>query len=234
MKLGGFLASAFVRNWMSTLDYQMDLTEPGLDPSFPECQGKKIYIFWHEYILYPLYLYGRCNLAMLLSQHSDAEILSHAGRYLGFDAVRGSTNRGGVKALLQLLKKGEQMHLTITPDGPRGPRRTLSLGAVFLASRLGRPLVPVGFGYDSPWRFNTWDRFAIPRPFSRARQIAGPEILISPRADRDELELARQQVEARLNCLTEEAEHWAASGTRRPGQVRKIRCPAAIPLRKVA
>ena len=225
-KGGGFLASALIRNWMSKLDYKMVLYNPTLDPSFPECDGKKIYIFWHEYILYPIYLYGRCNLVMLLSQHGDAEILSYAAGHLGFDAVRGSTNRGGIAALRQLLKKGRQMHLTITPDGPRGPRRTMSLGTVYLASRVGLPLVPVGFGYDRPWRFGSWDRFAVPRPFSRARHVIGPEIHVPKRLDRDGLEHFRKRVEELLNHVTGEAERWAEARVRKEGQVPKTRSPA--------
>ena len=98
-KLGGLLGSAAVRAWMGTLDYKVAYYDPAIDPVSPECRGQKIYIFWHEYILFPLYLRGHCNLAMLLSRHRDAEILSHAAHHLGFDFVRGSTNRGGVAAL---------------------------------------------------------------------------------------------------------------------------------------
>ena len=78
---------------------------------------------------------------MLLSRHRDAEILSYAAYHLGFDFVRGSTNRGGAAALRQLLAKSRHMHLTITPDGPRGPRRHMAPGPIFLASKLGLPLV---------------------------------------------------------------------------------------------
>ncbi len=90
--------------------------------------ARKIYIFWHEYILYPLYLRGHCNLSMLLSQHLDAEVLSHVGAHMGFDFVRGSSSRGGAAALRELLAKSRKMNLTITPDGPRGPRRRLAQG----------------------------------------------------------------------------------------------------------
>ena len=89
---------------------------------------------------------------MLLSRHRDAEILSHAAYHLGFDFVRGSTNRGGVAAIRELLEKSRHMHLTITPDGPRGPRRKLAPGSIYLASKLGLPLVVMGYGYDRPWR----------------------------------------------------------------------------------
>jgi lysophospholipid acyltransferase (LPLAT)-like uncharacterized protein len=217
-KLGGLLASAAVRHWMATLDYKAAYYDLRVDPLFPFCSGQKIYIFWHEYILFPLYLRGHCNLAMLLSQHRDAEILSHVAHHLGFEFVRGSTNRGGVGALRELLRRSQHMHLTITPDGPRGPRRRLAPGAVYLASRLGLPLVLMGWGYDRPWRFNSWDRFALPRPGSRARAVVSPEISVPPNLDRDGLEHFRQRIEDLLNRLTIEAEAWAESDTRRIGQ----------------
>ena len=217
-RVGGLLGAAGVRAWMRTLDYKVAYYDPAVDPIFPECQGQKIYIFWHEYILFPLFLRGHCNFAMLLSRHRDAEILSHAAHHLGFEFVRGSTNRGGVAAIRELLRKSKRMHLTITPDGPRGPRRRLAPGAIFLASRLGLPLVVMGYGYDRPWRARSWDRFAIPRPFSRARAVPSGEIFIPPDLDRDGLEHFRVKIENLLNALTLEAETWAASGTAKLGQ----------------
>jgi lysophospholipid acyltransferase (LPLAT)-like uncharacterized protein len=218
-KVGGLLASSAVRWWMGTLDYKVAYYDRAIDPVFAECRGQKIYIFWHEYILFPLFLRGHCNLAMLLSRHRDAEILSHIAGHLGFAFVRGSTNRGGVSALRQLLARSREMHLTITPDGPRGPRRRLAPGCVYLASKLGLPLVAMGYGYDRPWRIRSaWDRFAVPRPHCRARAIPSGEIFVPPDLDRDGLEHFRRQIEALLNRLTTEAETWAASGARRPGQ----------------
>ncbi|MDZ7616289.1 MAG: lysophospholipid acyltransferase family protein [Patescibacteria group bacterium] len=217
-RIGGLLSSAAVRAWMSTLDYKVAYGDPAVDPIFPQCRGQKIYIFWHEYILCPLFLRGHCNFAMLLSRHRDAEVLSHVAHHLGFEFVRGSTNRGGVAALRELLRKSQQMHLTITPDGPRGPRRRLAPGAVFLASKLELPLVVMGYGYDRPWRARSWDRFAVPRPCSRARVVASGEIFIPPKLDRDGLEHFRVEIETLLNSLTLEAEAWAESGTRKVGQ----------------
>jgi lysophospholipid acyltransferase (LPLAT)-like uncharacterized protein len=219
-KLGGLLGSAAVRWWMNTLDYKVAYYDRTIDPVFPECQGQKIYIFWHEYILFPFYLRGHCNMAMLLSRHRDAEILSHAAHHMGFQFVRGSTNRGGVAALRELLARSREMHLTITPDGPRGPRRQLAPGCVYLASKLGLPLVVMGYGYDRPWRVRSaWDQFAIPRPCSRARAIPSGEIFIPPDLDRQGLEHYRQKIERLLNYLTSEAESWAASGSRKLGQM---------------
>lgn len=218
--LGGLLGTQAIRLWMSTLHYRIAYHDPALDPGSPHCRGQKIYLFWHEYILLPLYMRGHCNLAMLLSRHRDAEILSHVARHMGFSFVRGSTNRGGVAALRELFRTGRQMHLTITPDGPRGPRRRMAPGPIYLASRLGLPLVLLGFGYDRPWRAErAWDRFAVPRPWSRARVVVAPEMFVPPELDRDEIEGFRLKAEAALGQTTAEAETWAESGASKPGQM---------------
>lgn len=229
-KLGGLLGATAIRTWMSTLDYRIAYYDRSIDPVFPECKGQKIYIFWHEYILFPIYLRGHCNLTMLLSRHRDAEILSYAAYHLGFDFVRGSTNRGGVAAIRELLEKSRHKHLTLTPDGPRGPRRILAPGSIYLASKLGLPLVVMGFGFDRPWRVRSaWDQFAIPRLFSRARAIPSHEIFIPSNLDRDGLEYYRQKIEQLLNRLTLEAETWAESGTRKIGQMNFERRGAPLP-----
>jgi lysophospholipid acyltransferase (LPLAT)-like uncharacterized protein len=213
-RLGGFLAAHGVRGWMSTLDYQGAFYDPTVDSAHPECQGQKIYIFWHEYILFPLYLRGHNNLAMLLSRHQDAETLSYAAHHLGYEFVRGSSRKGGAAALRELLRRSERMHLAITPDGPRGPRRTLAQGPIYLSSKLGLPLVAMGFGFENPWRMPTWDRFALPKPGTRARGVVSPAIQIPRDLDRDGMEHYRVEVERLLNRLTNEAESWAKSGRR--------------------
>jgi lysophospholipid acyltransferase (LPLAT)-like uncharacterized protein len=229
-KFAALLGATAVRAWMDTLDYRVLFYDPDVDPASPRCRGQKIYIFWHEYILFPFAMRGNCNLAMLLSRHRDAEVLSYAARIMGFDFVRGSTNRGGVAALRQLLEKSRQMHLAITPDGPRGPRRQLAPGPVFLASKLGIPLVAMGVGYDRPWRTPTWDRFAIPRPCSRAHCILSPELHVPAELDRDGTEHFRLKVEQLLNRLCDEAEAWAVTGARRPGQLTPRRAtPPLLP-----
>jgi len=215
-KFGGLGAAALIRHWMGTLDYRVAYYDPSVDPARPEWDGQKIYIFWHEYILFPIFLRGHCHLTMLLSQHRDADLLSRVAGHLGFDFVRGSTTRGGAKALRELLRKSQQMNLTITPDGPRGPRRQLAQGPIYLASKLGLPIVAMGFGYDRPWRLPSWDRFAVPKPYSRARTVVSPAIHIAPGLSREALEAERRRIEGMLNVLSTEAEQWAASGLRKP------------------
>lgn len=215
---GGLIAAKGIRAWMKTMEYRGIFYDRTFDPMYGSEQPR-IYVFWHEYILVPLFLRGHCNLAMLLSKHRDAEILARVAAHMGFDCVRGSTNRGSTSALLDLRRRGKYMHLAITPDGPRGPRRKLAIGPVYLASRLGLPIVPLGFGIDRPWRMKSWDRFALPKPNSQIRGIVGPEVHVPDNIERGELEHYRQGLENLLNELTKESETWAESGGRRIGEV---------------
>ncbi len=231
--LGGLLASCAVRNWMGTLEYKCSFYEPTVDPVNPQFDGQKIVVFWHEYLLFPLYLRGNNNYAVLLSQHRDAEILSRAAYHLGFECVRGSTYRGGAAALRELMAKSRGLNLAMTPDGPRGPRRKLAQGPIYLASKLGLPIVAAGIGYDRPWRMNSWDRFALPRPFSRARTVVSPAIHLPADLDRAGIEHYRQQVETLLNRLTVEAEAWAEAGTPKFNQVEVRREPSPHRFRRI-
>jgi lysophospholipid acyltransferase (LPLAT)-like uncharacterized protein len=217
-KLGGLVAAKSILAWMHTLDARGVYYDRTIDPAF-RAGEPRIYVFWHEYILLPLALRGHCHLSMLLSQHGDAEILARIAHHVGFDCVRGSSRRGGARALMELEEQSRNKYLTITPDGPRGPRRRLAMGPVYLASRLQLPLVVMGFGYDRPWRMNSWDQFAVPRPFSRARAVIGPPMTVPADLDRPSLENCRERVERLMNCLTGEAEAWAAAGTRKTGEM---------------
>jgi lysophospholipid acyltransferase (LPLAT)-like uncharacterized protein len=223
-RIGGLLVAGFIRRWMGLLDYQFALYDVADDPIHPDYPGPAIFLMWHEYLPVPFYVRGHCNIAMLISQHQDAEWLSHAARHLGFSVVRGSTNRGGISALREMLRSGHHVNLAMAPDGPRGPRRQLATGPVYLSSRLRIPLICVGVGYHKPWRNPwSWDKFAVPRPFSRARLVFGPRVQILASLDRDALEDARRGVEQLLNQLTTVAERWAESGAPCESQMRMIR-----------
>jgi hypothetical protein len=105
-------------------------------------------------------------------------------------------------------------------------------GPIFLASKLGIPLVAMGFGYNRPWRAGSWDRFAVPRPFSRARCILSPELRVPPDLDRDGLEHFRLKIEQVLNRLCDEAEQWAEADSRKLGQLTPQRAVKPLPPRQ--
>jgi hypothetical protein len=187
---------------------------PNLDPRRAEMTGRYIYTFWHENMLLPLSLFGRPDIRVLISRHADGQLIAELARHLGFGLVRGSTTRNSVEAVRQMLRLSQSAHLAITPDGPRGPRRQVQMGMIFLASRTGMPIVPVGVGYARPWRMNSWDRFAVPRPFSRMVCVTPEPMVVPAEAGRDELEHHRRRVEQTLLKVGEMAEHWAASDGR--------------------
>ncbi|MEM7473820.1 MAG: lysophospholipid acyltransferase family protein [Planctomycetota bacterium] len=195
----------------ATLNYRCFLHEPSADPASPDFNSPAIFVFWHEYLPIPVYLRPHARLAMLVSQHQDAEILSQVARFAGLETVRGSTNRGGSAALKEIISGGRGTSLAITPDGPRGPRRKLAQGCIYLSSRLQIPIIALGMGYDRPWRNKkSWDQFAIPKPFSRCRAVLGPRIQVPSNLDRIQIENYRAWIEAQLNELTCKAEQWAA------------------------
>jgi lysophospholipid acyltransferase (LPLAT)-like uncharacterized protein len=221
-------STAVVRGWMSTLDCRADFSDPEVDPVHPAYRGAKIYVFWHENILLPLFLRGHSNISMLLSRHADAHILDRVARMMGFGVVRGSTFRGGSTALRELAERARAGNLTITPDGPRGPRRRLAPGCVYLAGTLGIPIVAMGLGYARPWRLPTWDAFAIPRPYSRARAIVSRAVSVPAGLDRDGIEWHRAGIERLLIRLSDDAESWATDGTRRANAVAVRREPSRV------
>lgn len=211
----GRVAAKGIRTWMSTIRYESLAVDRTADPVHPECQPS-IFVHWHENMLIPLYLRGNCHVAILVSQHRDADILETFARHSGFDCVRGSSYRGGASALRDLMERGKHQHMVLTPDGPRGPRRKCSQGAIYLASKLGQPITPLGMAFDNAWYAKSWDRFAVPKPFSTARVVMGEPIPIAPNLDRDQIKAAQLLVESKLNELNTIAEEWAKSREKKP------------------
>jgi lysophospholipid acyltransferase (LPLAT)-like uncharacterized protein len=209
-RMGGLMLSLTLRFWMRTLDYRAYYYDRSVDPVFPEFSDPVIFILWHEYTLIPFYLRRRYGLGVLASRHRDAEWLSQMAILNGFQVFRGSSGRGGVGAIKAIFDQPTVSGLVLTPDGPRGPRRVMAAGAIFIASKLDIPLVPVGMGYQHPWRLQrSWDKFPLPKPGSRARVVVGPRFHIPQKLTREEFEHYRWSVEQSLNCLTEAAEMWA-------------------------
>jgi len=139
----GLGVSFAIHSLMRTIDYRAAYADRRIDPVFGE-GGPRVYVFWHESILAPLFLRAHCHISMLLSRHRDADVLEVIARRSGYGVVRGSSFRGGATALLELVERSRAEHLTMTPDGPRGPRRRMAVGPVYLASKLGMPLTVNG------------------------------------------------------------------------------------------
>lgn len=229
-RLGGFLIIQVLNTWMASLSYRARRYDVSADPADETFRGPAIFVFWHETMQFPIYLRPHCRLAMLMSQHQDAEVLSHIAHFAGLEVVRGSSNRGGTAALREMIQRGQGMSLAITPDGPRGPRRKLAQGCVYLSSRLQIPIVPVGIGYDRPWRNpSSWDKFAFPRPFSRCRAVLGPRLQMPSQIPKESIEHYRQWVEQQLELVTTLAEDWAERRCAVAGEELLYRSPPRSP-----
>jgi lysophospholipid acyltransferase (LPLAT)-like uncharacterized protein len=133
--------------------------------------------FWHARILMMAYPYRRWNGVVMVSEHRDGEYIAQAGKYMGIDSVRGSSTQGGARAFLKMIRLARKGHsLGITPDGPKGPAEVVQLGTVQLAKKSGLPLRAVCYATKRYWRAKSWDRFYIPKPFTRGVFIIGEPV----------------------------------------------------------
>lgn len=139
-----------------------------------------IYVLWHGRLLPATYLRRHEGMATLISRHRDGSYISAIAQRWGYWVVRGSSSRGGSNALRALAREiGAGRSVAITPDGPRGPREQVKPGALQLAQLTGAPLIPAATGAQRAWWFEGWDRFLVPRPFSRVRVEYGAPIHIN-------------------------------------------------------
>jgi lysophospholipid acyltransferase (LPLAT)-like uncharacterized protein len=130
--------------------------------------GGRIYAFWHAQMLAFLTLHRTERPAVLISTHRDGERIARAAVRLGLRSIRGSTSRGGAGALRALVRAlHEGWEIAVTPDGPRGPAEQFAPGVVIAAHQAGVPVVLMAAAADRAWRLASWDRFIIPKPFSR-------------------------------------------------------------------
>jgi lysophospholipid acyltransferase (LPLAT)-like uncharacterized protein len=131
--------------------------------------GKRaILVLWHGELLSLLWHFRDQGITALISEHGDGEIVARAAHALGYYTVRGSTSRGGGRALLQMTRAVQDVGVVaFTPDGPRGPAKKFAPGALIVAQRSGAPIIAVRASSTRSWRLKSWDSFMIPKPFAR-------------------------------------------------------------------
>ena len=166
-------------------------------------QGKPvIFTLWHGRLLPCTHFHRHQGVVTLISQHRDGEYITRSVRRWGYTAVRGSTTRGGLEALRELIQHVRQgRSLAITPDGPRGPREKMKPGPVLIAQRTGAPIIPVVSGANRASYFGGWDRFLIPHPFARLQIAYGEPVFVPRRVSEDEIQAIMDDVERRLGEL---------------------------------
>jgi hypothetical protein len=163
---------------------------------------------WHGRLLMaPFGWYHSNRTHILVSAHSDGQLISRTLSHFNTQTITGSTRRGGAQALRQLhrvLRQGGAVG--ITPDGPRGPRMRISPGVIQLARLTGAPVYPFVFSARPRRIFDSWDRFVLPLPFTKGLYLWGEPVIVDRHADKDAMETARRALEDALNGLTQQAD----------------------------
>ena len=172
-------------------------------------QGQQpIFAFWHGRILPATCFWRDRNIVVMTSENFDGEWIARIIERFGYGAARGSTSRGGARALAQLrreMRAGKPAAFTL--DGPRGPARTAQPGAVWLSRLTGNPILPFHIEAAWYWAANSWDQIQMPKPFSRVAVAIGQPMRVAATATGAEREAARAELEwtlERLGARTDE------------------------------
>jgi hypothetical protein len=180
-----------------------------IDPHKHVCPEKFPYISvtWHNRLLFfPVMctMPVRKKTVAMVSASRDGQYVTDICRLFGIQSVRGSSSKKGFIAFndaLRFLKDG--CNISITPDGPRGPRYRMSKGPIALASKTGYPVLPASINYSSYWELRSWDRFQIPKPWAKVSLVLGEPIKIPDNLSNADIEKWRKTVEDALNAISE-------------------------------
>ena len=147
--------------------------------------------YWHARILMLPYAFPGWNGSLLISDHQDGSYIADAAKLMGFGSTRGSSTRGGSRALLALIRIARSgFPIAVTPDGPKGPAEEMKMGVVQMAKKSGIPFRSACYATRRYWRAGSWDRFYIPKPFTSGVFVLSDPIVFE---DTDEKTLARFQ-----------------------------------------
>ncbi len=199
-RVGAPLIAALARTWRYSSE--------GAD-AFDRCVAagqRPILALWHGRILPATPFWRDRGVVALTSENFDGEWIARIMSSFGYAAVRGSTSRGGVKALVRLKRLVAHGHPTaFTVDGPRGPAGRAQPGVLWLARATRQPILPFHIEAASAWRLRSWDRALIPQPFTRVAVAVGPPFLVAAEADDAALERRRVDLETELGRLRDRA-----------------------------
>jgi lysophospholipid acyltransferase (LPLAT)-like uncharacterized protein len=183
------------------------LAEEGVTPAFHGfTPGREIYCFWHQCVLPCAFYFRSTHATILISQSFDGELITRTLQCFGFRAVRGSSSRGGREGVLGLRRVlDEGTPAIFTADGPRGPIYKSKMGPIKLAQISAAPIGSFHLQPEKAWTIRSWDRFLIPKPFTRIAVSWGHWTTVPESATGEELEAKRQALDAALESARERA-----------------------------
>lgn len=166
-----------------------------------------IFVTWHGRSLIPANVFRDKGYWALISLSRDGELQNNVFRRFGFQTIRGSTGRGGIKGALQMARKVKDGGvLAFTPDGPRGPTHKVQLGVILMAEKSGAPIIPLGISAQGRWLMKSWDAYMVPKPFTDAYFLVGEPIQVPPDLDEAGREAIAAKLEHAVNRLERQAE----------------------------
>lgn len=179
----------------------------------PAGDERYAYCLWHDGIALASFAKRPLNCAILVSRHNDGSLLANALKSLGMKPIRGSSSKGGARAARQVIEDTRELHFTVTPDGPRGPRREVKEGIVFLASKTQHPVVPTYALATREWQIKgSWTDMALPKPFARCYLFGGEPIHVPEKLDREQIAEYRNRLQAEMERVERIAKHYAETG----------------------
>ncbi len=205
--LGNLFLGRVIDLWCKTLKINY-LGWEGIEECL-KSDTNMILAFWHGTMIAPWFVFRDKKFMGLTSLSKDGDILARILTRWGYNVNRGSSSRGGNVALgimVDFVKY--EGSVLVTPDGPRGPERKFKPGAVISAQRSGKPLLLVGVGFEKKWHLKSWDKFEIPKPFSRVNVSSSLPINVSVTATRDEISDLIINCETKLSELQKQAESF--------------------------
>lgn len=209
LSLGDWLIVLLATPLIHLLGLTLRIKEEGRAELGPRARQAEppLWALWHETILMSVWHHRDQDVHVMISASRDGELITTVGKFFGYTAVRGSSSKGGKEAtreMVDYLKAGKRC--AITPDGPRGPRREMKMGAVQIARLTGCSVVPFGFAAEHCWRLKSWDQFIIPKPFSRAVFVYGEPIRVPAEGGSDQDYFEKIQKE--LDRVTQAADSF--------------------------
>ena len=166
-----------------------------------------IYAIWHGKIMIPIFVHRYEGICGMVSEHNDGEMIAQTLHRLGYTTVRGSSTRGGKRAMLAMIRVLQNGGVgAIMPDGPRGPRHVFKAGLLAIAQRGRAAILPMTFASSRAWCFKSWDQFTLPKPFSKTIALYGEPIFVPQEMNEAEFDGKRREVEQHMLDLEAEAE----------------------------
>ena len=203
-----WIASKYIKFVSKTLKWSY------LNKNYPETLWKKnenfILCFWHgRLLMMPISWQKKKKINMLISEHPDGQLISKTVKYFGIDTISGSSSKGSLKAIrniLKSLKSGQSVG--ITPDGPRGPKMKINSAIIKIASLTGHKIVPLSYSVKKKFFLNSWDKFLVALPFGKGCFIWGKPIKIKKNISTNEDLKLSKRLENNLLKLTKKADNY--------------------------